>query len=52
MLDLRMHDMDGFDLLRQIHLSVPACEVILMTGYAAAASAVEAGAAARRVSHG
>jgi len=42
MLDLRMPDVNGLDLLRQIRASVPGCEVILMTGYAAVDSAVEA----------
>jgi two-component system, NtrC family, response regulator HydG len=42
MIDLRMPDVNGLDLLRQIRDAVPACEVILMTGYAAVDSAVEA----------
>src|SRR5882762_8797198 len=42
MLDLRMPDVNGLDLLRQIRAAVPGCEVILMTGYAAVDSAVEA----------
>ncbi len=42
MVDLRMPDVNGLDLLRQIRESVPSCEVILMTGYAAVDSAVEA----------
>src|SRR5207245_6506288 len=42
MLDLRMPDVNGLDLLRQIRSSVPSCEVILMTAYAAVDSAVEA----------
>jgi len=42
MLDLRMPDVNGLDLLRQIKSSVPGCEVILMTAYAAVDSAVEA----------
>jgi two-component system response regulator HydG len=42
MLDLRMPDVNGLDLLRQIKQSVPGCEVILMTAYAAVDSAVEA----------
>ena len=42
MVDLRMPDVNGLDLLRQIRASVPGCEVILMTGYAAVDSAVEA----------
>jgi two-component system response regulator HydG len=42
MVDLRMPDVNGLDLLRQIRASVPACEVILMTGFAAVDSAVEA----------
>ncbi|MBI3402673.1 MAG: sigma-54-dependent Fis family transcriptional regulator [Acidobacteria bacterium] len=42
MVDLRMPDVNGLDLLRQIRRSVPGCEVILMTGYAAVDSAVEA----------
>ena len=42
MVDLRMPDVNGLDLLRQIRSSVPGCEVMLMTGYAAVDSAVEA----------
>jgi len=42
MVDLRMPDVNGLDLLRQIRALVPGCEVILMTGYAAVDSAVEA----------
>jgi DNA-binding NtrC family response regulator len=42
MVDLRMPDVNGLDLLRQIKANVPSCEVILMTAYAAVDSAVEA----------
>jgi two-component system response regulator HydG len=42
MVDLRMPDVNGLDLLRQIRAAVPSCEVILMTAYAAVDSAVEA----------
>src|SRR5437870_4304435 len=42
MVDLRMPDVNGLDLLRQIRATVPSCEVILMTAYAAVDSAVEA----------
>src|SRR5438445_11880021 len=42
MVDLRMPDVNGLDLLRQIRSVVPGCEVILMTAYAAVDSAVEA----------
>ncbi len=42
MVDLRMPDVNGLDLLRQIKANVPGCEVILMTAYAAVDSAVEA----------
>src|SRR4051794_5992624 len=42
MVDLRMPDVNGLDLLRQIRSTVPGCEVILMTAYAAVDSAVEA----------
>ena len=42
MVDLRMPDVNGLDLLRKIRSSVPSCEVILMTGYAGVDSAVEA----------
>ena len=51
MVDLRMPDVNGLDLLRQIRASVPSCEVMLMTGYAAVDSVVEAiklGARSRR----
>jgi len=42
MIDLRMPDVNGLDLLRQIRRAVPGCEVILMTGHASVESAVEA----------
>jgi two-component system, NtrC family, response regulator HydG len=42
MVDLRMPDVNGLDLLRQIRAAVPGCEVILMTGFAGVDSAVEA----------
>ena len=42
MVDLRMPDVNGLDLLRQIRAAVPRCEVILMTAYAGVDSAVEA----------
>jgi DNA-binding NtrC family response regulator len=42
MVDLRMPDVNGLDLLRQIRSTVPQCEVILMTAYAGVDSAVEA----------
>ncbi len=42
MVDLRMPDVNGLELLRQIRSAVPGCEVILMTGHAAVDSAVEA----------
>jgi two-component system, NtrC family, response regulator AtoC len=42
MVDLRMPDVNGLELLRQIRTTVPSCEVILMTAYAAVDSAVEA----------
>jgi DNA-binding NtrC family response regulator len=40
--DLRMPDVNGLDVLRAIRDTVPTCEVILMTGFAAIHSAVEA----------
>ena len=42
MVDLRMPDVNGLELLRQIRTTVPGCDVILMTAYAAVDSAVEA----------
>jgi DNA-binding NtrC family response regulator len=42
MVDLRMPDVNGLDLLRQIRRAVPGCEVILMTGHGSVESAVEA----------
>jgi DNA-binding NtrC family response regulator len=42
MVDLRMPDVNGLELLRQIRGSLPDCEVILMTGYAGVDSAIEA----------
>jgi DNA-binding NtrC family response regulator len=40
--DLRMPDINGIDLLRQIRDTVPSCEVVLMSGFATIDSAVEA----------
>src|SRR5438552_12171091 len=42
MVDLRMPDVNGLELLRQIRTTAPSCAVILMTAYAAVDSAVEA----------
>ena len=42
MVDLRMPDVNGLDVLRAIRETVPGCGVILMTGYAGIESAVEA----------
>ncbi len=42
MVDLRMPDVNGLDVLRAIRETEPGCEVILMTGYAGIDSAVEA----------
>jgi DNA-binding NtrC family response regulator len=42
MVDLRMPDVNGLDVLRTIRQTVPTCEVILMTGYAGIDSAIEA----------
>jgi len=41
MVDLRMPDVNGLDVLRAIRETVPGCEVILMTGYAGIDSAWE-----------
>ena len=42
MVDLRMPEVNGLEVLREIRATVPGCEVILMTGYADVHSAVEA----------
>jgi len=42
MIDLRMPDVNGLDLLRQIRRAVPGCEVMLITGHGGVDSAVEA----------
>ncbi len=42
MVDLRMPDVGGFDVLRAIRDTDPRCQVILMTGYATIDTAVEA----------
>ena len=42
MVDLRMPDVNGLQVLREIKAMVPGCDVILMTGFAAVDSAVEA----------
>ena len=41
-IDLRLPDRSGIDLLRQIRDTVPACEVVLISGFATIDSAVEA----------
>src|SRR5204863_6352214 len=40
--DLRLPETNGLDLLRQIRDTIPACEVVLMSGFATIDSAVEA----------
>jgi DNA-binding NtrC family response regulator len=40
--DLRMPDINGIELLRQIREAVPACHVVLMSGFGTIDSAVEA----------
>jgi DNA-binding NtrC family response regulator len=40
-MDLRLPDMDGMEVLRLIKETKPETEVIVMTGYASVASAVE-----------
>jgi DNA-binding NtrC family response regulator len=42
MVDLRMPDVNGLDVLRAIRETVPGCAVMLMTGHAGIESAVEA----------
>ena len=42
MVDLRMPDINGLDLMREIRTSAPSCGLILMTGYAGIDSAIEA----------
>src|SRR6185295_1072737 len=42
MVDLRMPDLDGMQVLRAIHQADPTCQMVLMTGYASVATAVEA----------
>jgi DNA-binding NtrC family response regulator len=42
MVDLRMPNINGLDVLKNIRAHVPLCDVILMTGYAGVESAVEA----------
>jgi two-component system, NtrC family, response regulator AtoC len=42
LVDLRMPHVNGIDLLRQIREAVPACEVVLMSGFGTIDSAVEA----------
>jgi DNA-binding NtrC family response regulator len=42
MVDLRMPDLDGLQVLRAIHQADPACQMVLMTGYASVETAVEA----------
>ena len=40
--DLRMPEVNGLEVLREIRATVPSCDVVLMTGYADVQSAVEA----------
>lgn len=42
LVDLRMPDLGGLDVLREFHREVPGCPVIIMTAYGAIDSAVEA----------
>ncbi len=42
MVDLRMPEINGLEVLREVRTRLPTCEVILMTGYADVQSAVEA----------
>lgn len=42
MVDLRMPDLDGLQVLRAIHQADPRCQMVLMTGYASVETAVEA----------
>jgi DNA-binding NtrC family response regulator len=42
MVDLRMPDLDGLQVLRAIHQADPSCQMVLMTGYASVETAVEA----------
>jgi DNA-binding NtrC family response regulator len=42
LVDLRMPDISGLEVLRQFRVDAPRCDVILMTAYAAVDSAVEA----------
>ncbi len=42
MIDVRMPDIGGLDVLRVIRQEAPECQVVLMTGYAAIDSAIEA----------
>ena len=42
MVDLRMPDLDGLQVLRAIQQTGPSCQMVLMTGYASVETAVEA----------
>ncbi len=42
MVDLRMPDLDGLQVLRAIHQADPRCQMVLMTGFASVETAVEA----------
>ena len=42
LVDLRMADVDGLDVLRAIREADPGCQAVLMTGYASVETAVEA----------
>src|SRR4029453_3788743 len=47
MVDLRMPDVGGLEVLRAIRESNPNCQAVLMTGYASVETAVWAGEAGR-----
>jgi len=43
LVDLRMPDLGGLDVLREIRAIEPDCQVVLMTGHASVDTAIEAG---------
>ncbi|ANB61328.1 sigma-54-dependent transcriptional regulator [Anoxybacteroides amylolyticum] len=42
LIDVKLPDTNGLDLLKQLKLSLPACKVVVMTGYSTVKTAVEA----------
>lgn len=42
LIDVKLPDTNGLDLLKQLRISIPSCKVVVMTGYSTVKTAVEA----------